>query len=106
MQGKTLLPYLSLSVDDIPTLNSADGDRPSKSRRKMAEMIDDLNVALGLKKGRRLAVGSFSRGAPTSQKRKTAQLIYIIYFYSPCVKTNMSVWRCFVQMFRNKLKKN
>ena len=68
MQGKTLLPYLSLSVDDIPTLNSADGDRPSKSRRKMAEMIDDLNVALGLKKGRRLAVGSFSRGAPTSQK--------------------------------------
>ena len=65
------LDHLSLSVDDISALNSADGfDRPSKSRRKMAEMIDDLNVALGLKKGRKrlAAVGGFSRGAPTRQK--------------------------------------
>ena len=37
--------------DSLINLTSAgDGERPSKSRRKVAEMIDDLNVALGLKK--------------------------------------------------------
>ena len=38
----------SLLSDSL--INLADGERPSKSRRKVAEMIDDLNVALGLKK--------------------------------------------------------
>ena len=39
--------------DNLTNFNAcADSDKPSKSRRKVAEMIDDLNVALGLKKGR------------------------------------------------------
>ena len=39
--------------DNLTNSNAcADSDKPSKSRRKVAEMIDDLNVALGLKKGR------------------------------------------------------
>ena len=42
----------SLLSDSLINLVAAggDGERPSKSRRKVAEMIDDLNVALGLKK--------------------------------------------------------
>ena len=41
-----------LISDSLINLSAAggDGERPSKSRRKVAEMIDDLNVALGLKK--------------------------------------------------------
>ena len=39
-------------IDDNVTNFNADSDKPSKSRRKVAEMIDDINVALGLKKGR------------------------------------------------------
>ena len=40
------------AADYDDNLTNADSDKPSKSRRKVAEMIDDINVALGLKKGR------------------------------------------------------
>ena len=46
-----LLLGLTAAADSDSLINlNADSDKPSKSRRKVAEMIDDLNVALGLKK--------------------------------------------------------
>ena len=75
--------------DDNPiNFNAADSDKPSKSRRKVAEMIDDINVALGLKKADAERLEKKRKKQEAKEKLKGKLLICMIPFLTESESRN------------------